>query len=114
MACASLPVAPPRLAVERSVALMHARLDGGVPLPELAAAAHLSAAQFRRVFRAVTGQAPKSYYDGLRLQHARQLLQLQRRSVKDVAATLGYSSPFHFSRAFRPRFGLPPSRVRTG
>jgi len=31
--------------------------------------------------------------------------------VVEVADHLGFSTPFHFSRAFRRQYGYPPSQV---
>ena len=68
--------------------------------------------RFRQVFAALTGQAPKRFYDGLRLEYGRGLLRLGIHKVADVAERLGFSSPFHFSRAFKKHFGKPPSEFR--
>ena len=104
---------PGQAAVERAVDLMHRRLGAGkrLTVDEMAAAAHLSVPHFHRVFHALTGQAPKTFYDGLRLDRARQLLAQHQFNVGQTAAALGFSSPFHFSRAYRKRFGIPPSRA---
>lgn len=99
---------PRQRTVERLIDLMHRKLDGSLSLPLMAAEAHLSVPHLRRVFQTVTGQAPKSYYDGLRLERGRQLLAQQQLNVGETAAALGFASPFHFSRAFRQRFGYPP------
>jgi AraC-like DNA-binding protein len=91
---------------------MHADLGGSLSLADMARVAGVSDRRFRHVFARVTGQAPKQFYDGLRLEHGRRLLELGIYNVSDVGERLGYSSPFHFSRAFARRFGLPPSKVR--
>ncbi|MFM1885581.1 MAG: hypothetical protein RL026_738 [Pseudomonadota bacterium] len=37
---------------------------------------------------------------------------MRERSVTDIALSWGFSNPSHFSRAFRARFGIPPSATR--
>lgn len=105
----TLRTTPQQAAVERVIEQMHQDLTGGLTLKRMAAAAHLSEPHFRRVFKAVTGQAPKPYYDGLRLERARQLLAQRQLNVGEAAAALGFSSPFHLSRAYKKHFGHPPS-----
>jgi AraC family transcriptional regulator of arabinose operon len=33
--------------------------------------------------------------------------------VKNVAADLGFTNPFHFSRVFKSVFGIPPDAFRS-
>ena len=51
---------------------------------------------------------------GQRLERARAILldPSQKRSVAEVAATVGLPNPAHFSRIFRSRYGLSPSDLR--
>jgi AraC-like DNA-binding protein len=100
---------PHREALERVIDRMHDDLTRPLAMAELAAAAHLSERRFRQVFAAHTGKPPKRFYDELRLAFGRDLLRQGTHSVAQVADELGYSSPFHFSKAFRAHFGAPPS-----
>lgn len=101
-------------ALERVVDGMHGHRNGTWTVAEMAREAHLSERRFRQVFEEAMGQTPKRFYDGLRLEHGRELLRLGTQRVSEVAEKLGFSSPFHFSRAFRERFGTPPSSILTG
>ncbi len=49
----------------------------------------------------------------LRLDKARDLLTSDKRSVSEIAAELGYSSPSNFSRAYRAKTGQSPIAYRT-
>jgi AraC-like DNA-binding protein len=66
---------------------------------------------FRR-FQGLYGQPPKAYLDRLRLEHAAALLRDGALGVGDVARRCGYASAHRFAKAFRARFGVPPSRYR--
>jgi AraC-like DNA-binding protein len=99
--------------VQHTIDEMYHRLGERWSVSAMSKHAGMSERLFRNVFAAVTGQAPKEYYDRLRLDAATELLRLGAHSVKEVAARLGYSSPFHLSRVYRARFGIPPSRART-
>lgn len=95
--------------VREAVAEMRRSLGAPVSIPRLAARHGMSERAFRSAFEAVMDWSPKRYYDRLRLEKAAELLRLNRCSVGEVADQLGYSSPFHLSRAFRELFGVPPS-----
>lgn len=108
-------VRPPgenRLLVDRAIERMRADFAKPVNVSRLAHQAGMSERWFRRIFREVTGQSPKSYYDALRLDAAAELLQMGQASVAQIAERLGFSSPFHLSRAFKARHNLPPAAYR--
>jgi AraC family transcriptional regulator of arabinose operon len=108
-------VRPPgenRFLVDRAIEHMRADFAHPVNVSELAEQAGMSERWFRRIFREVTGQSPKAYYDALRLDAALELLQMGHANIAQIAEKLGFSSPFHFSRAFKAHHGLPPSAYR--
>jgi AraC-like DNA-binding protein len=100
----------------RLVAAAIRRMRRDLPLPvsvaRLAEEADVSERWFRRVFAEVAGRPPKAYYDALRLDLAAEMLRMGQASVTQIAEQLGFSSPFHFSKAFKARHGAPPSRYR--
>jgi len=87
------------------------RLECGWPIGEMAAAAGMSERAFRTAFHEVTGLSPKTFYDHTRLTLAEEMLKLGAHNVSEIAGRLGYSSPFHFSKAFKQKYGIPPARM---
>ncbi|MEI6971716.1 MAG: AraC family transcriptional regulator [bacterium] len=98
--------------VERMIEAMHERTNRLWRVGDMARLAGLSERRFRQVFEATTGQSPKRFHAGLRLELGRQLLRAGPVKLAEVADRLGFSSAFHFSRAFANRFGHPPSCER--
>ncbi len=98
--------------LERAIAAMHATLDAGRPLriAALAAACGLGERTFRTRFRDATDCTPKRYANNLRLRRAELLITRHGWSVARTADALGYSSPFHLSKACRRQRGHPPSK----
>jgi AraC-like DNA-binding protein len=88
------------------------RTEYHVPLraPTLAKAAGMSASSFHEHFKAITGTTPLQYQKDLRLIEAQALLTAMSHTVSEAAYAVGYESPNHFSRDYRRKFGLPPSR----
>lgn len=93
---------------------MQATAQRPMPVSELARLASLSDRRFRRLFRQTAGCAPKAYYENLRLARAVVWLQSGQMKLAEIAQRLSYSSAFHFSRAFKKRYGVPPSAYRVG
>ncbi|MBG6120431.1 MULTISPECIES: helix-turn-helix domain-containing protein [unclassified Sphingobium] len=79
----------------------------------LAKVANLSLRQLYRLF-AQEGIAPQAWVSNLRLAQAhKQLQSAARSSVTEIAFAVGFNDAAHFSRAFRKRYGLTPSTVRS-
>ncbi|KMS92422.1 AraC family transcriptional regulator [Streptomyces regensis] len=90
--------------------------DPGAPhtVRSLAAGVALSPSRFAHLFTQRTGRSPMRAVREARLRHAARLLEVTDLTVERVAAASGFPSPFHFSRVFRARYGVPPGAYRAG
>lgn len=79
-------------------------------LARMAHAACLSAAHFNRRFREAFGESPGAYRSRMRMEVALQRL-IAGQPVSEVCFECGFSSVGSFSRDYRKRYGVPPSRV---
>ncbi|NKE44319.1 GlxA family transcriptional regulator [Roseomonas frigidaquae] len=93
---------------------MERAIEDPLPRDALAERAGLSVRQLERLFRSHLGRTIGAHYLGLRLDHARRLLQQTALSVLEVAMASGFVSAAHFSRAYAARFGRPPRLDRGG
>jgi AraC-like DNA-binding protein len=84
-------------------ATVHYRVD------EIASACGMSTRQLERVIREELKLTPRRWLENVRLDAACCLLS-KGYTVKEAARAADYSSPEHFSRAFKRHFGQPPSR----
>jgi AraC-like DNA-binding protein len=80
-------------------------------LADAARRCHVDPAYLCRLFRRYDRETPYQLMQRLRMQRAAALLQQPGVMVKTVALDLGFSDPFHFSRAFKRHFGVTPARV---
>ncbi len=71
----------------------------------------MSRMQLHRKLKALIQSTPAEYVRSIRLEAAMQLLQSNGLNVSEVAYQTGFSSPAHFSRAFKKMYGLSPSEV---
>jgi AraC-like DNA-binding protein len=110
----------------------HSELIGGLKDPRLAAAvaavldepaashtvasladvAGMSRSTFARQFSDTFASTPMEFVAKTRLHHAADMLRSTMVPIKVVAASIGFSSRSHFSRAFRDAYGTDPTAFR--
>ena len=98
--------------LERARAFIHGNADRTLTLEDVCREAALSRFHLTRMFSEVYGAPPLSYHRQLRLDLAAIRLQHHAATPTALARELGYGSLSAFSRAYRSRFGFPPSRQR--
>jgi AraC family transcriptional regulator, transcriptional activator of the genes for pyochelin and ferripyochelin receptors len=81
-------------------------------LENLAREFGVNTSKLMALFKKVFNKSIFEYLMELRMEYARELLQEKDYLVTEVARTLGYKNPNHFSAAFKKRFGFCPSKVR--
>lgn len=100
----------PRVAA--AIARMEGSLDAPEPVAQTARAVGLSLRRLQALFAAEVGMTPKEYTLELRLQAARRMIADSRVPLAEIAVRTGFSAQSALSRAYRSRFGSPPSALR--
>ena len=72
----------------------------------------VSPSSLQRAFLQHFGISPKQYIIKLRMNRALKLLTESSYSVKEIAALCGFADEKYFSRAFKIKYGYPPSKLR--
>lgn len=91
---------------------LFAQRERAVTVAEIADRAGLESRTLLRRFVLATGMKPSEYQKRLRMTRARELLELSRSSVDEIAKTVGYDDTRGFRRAFQKIVGLTPSDYR--
>ncbi|HSY17963.1 MAG TPA: AraC family transcriptional regulator [Candidatus Acidoferrales bacterium] len=81
-------------------------------LAQTAQECHLDTAYLCRLFRRYDHQSPYQFLTRLKMNDAAAQLQQPGALVKNIAADLGFTNPFHFSRVFKSVFGISPEAFR--
>ncbi|HYG19227.1 MAG TPA: AraC family transcriptional regulator [Ohtaekwangia sp.] len=68
--------------------------------------------KFRKLFKEVTGQSPHQYRLSLKLERAKELLNMTSLSVSEIAYETGFNSVFYFSRLFKKKNRVSPASFR--
>lgn len=98
--------------MQRARLFLEGNVDRNVRLAELAELSNVSTWYFTKIFHALYGEGPQAMAARLRLSRAAHLLQGTSLSVSEIGAVCGFENNCSFSRAFRERYGLPPSVYR--
>lgn len=106
------PSAPVPPAVARVLESVHAEPARDWKVRDLATRAGRSYSRLREEFQRSQGTTLHAFLRNARLDLARALLSDPRRSVKEVAHQLNFSSEHYFSHWFRQGTGLSPSDFR--
>ncbi|AUD04294.1 ATP-binding protein [Spirosoma pollinicola] len=86
--------------------------DSRFQVNDLAEAANMSQRQFYRRIKTQTGLSPIQFVQEVRLQTAREWLELNRyKTIKEVAFEVGFQKVSYFSRLFQQRFGVSPASM---
>jgi transcriptional regulator GlxA family with amidase domain len=92
------------------VAWVIRNLHADLSVEVLARRACMCPSHFSKVFKSVFGEPPSDFVQNLRLHEARRRLSKRQKTLRTVAASVGFSSPDSFHRAFERRFGVRPNK----
>lgn len=83
-----------------------------ISLDQIADNTYLSSVYVSKIFKAETGDTPIRYLINIRLEKARELLENGwEGSIQELALQVGYDDAYHFSKLFKKRYGMSPSKV---
>jgi transcriptional regulator GlxA family with amidase domain len=98
--------------IQRLLTLMEENPHRRLSLAGMARLSGLSSSRLRHKFKAEVGMTPTSYLQTLRLHKARELLQTNRLTVKEVRAAVGIRSDSYFTHQFKRTYGIAPSQSK--
>ena len=84
-----------------------------IHISDLTGISGISGEYLRILFREYTGHSPYEYINDMRMSYARELLLNGNIGVAGAAAESGFENVNYFSRLFRKKYHIPPSRVNT-
>ncbi len=94
--------------VAKAMNKMHQSYANSLTVQNLAEEANMSVSAFHSAFRKITLESPLQYLKKVRLNKAKELIQLEGKRVNDAAHLVGYTSTSQFSREFKRHFNVTP------
>ena len=79
-------------------------------LNELADLCKIGESYFQKMFKKIHGVSPKKYIIQLKINHACDLLRLERYTVTQIAELCNFSDIYFFSRQFKEYMGITPTQ----
>jgi AraC-like DNA-binding protein len=70
----------------------------------------VSTSHFNSAFKSYTAMTPYQYFISIKIRKAKELLETGGLPIKEVAFCLGFEDQYYFSRLFRKKTGIAPSR----
>lgn len=98
--------------IESTLGYLHENIGENLTLADIAAHANLSPSHFSYLFKQQIGYSPVDYFIHLKMQHACQMLSFTKRTVQEIAYSVGYDDPYYFSRIFKKVIGISPRHYR--
>lgn len=92
-------------------AIIDSTIEQPLTIKELSRKVAINECYLKKGFKTLFGKTINEYQQSLRINKAKELLQLKGQTVSEVASILGYSSISHFSTAFKKATGLKPCEL---
>ena len=97
--------------IAKALSKVHEEFDQPITIQLLADEANMSISAFHNAFRKVTFESPLQYLKKVRLNKAKELIQIEGLRINDAARRVGYSSPSQFSRESKRHFNHSPRTI---
>jgi AraC-like DNA-binding protein len=96
--------------VEKAKYVMEKNLENALSLPDISGELGISGSRFAEIFKTATAMTPYQYYLQIKIRRAEELLEKEDLSIKELALRLGFDDQYYFSRLFKRKTGIAPSR----
>ncbi len=98
--------------LSKAIKIIHANYCTGFSISEIAKECNISSRYLQKLFNKHLESTPQEYGNNLKIRKAIELLADRDIPVKEIAYTLGYSTPQYFSRLFKLKYGFSPQTYR--
>lgn len=92
---------------------IHKNYSNDIDLNSIADNLGFSSSYLTKIFNRYEDITPAKFIRNYRMGIAKQLLNDKILTIQQVAASVGYNDPFHFSKSFKQTFGITPTEYRS-
>jgi AraC-like DNA-binding protein len=94
--------------------IMEDNIFGSINMPNISDRLGINPSRLNEIFKAYTSMTPYQYFIHMKILKAENLLEAENASIKEVAYNLGFEDQYYFSRLFKNKTGVTPSRWKKG
>ncbi len=98
--------------VAKAMNIIHSNYSAKFSVSGLAKKCNISDRYLRKLFKIHLESTPQEYCNNLRINKAVELLADRNIPIKEIAYSVGYSTPQYFSRMFKDKYGFSPQTYR--
>ena len=99
--------------LDRAVRYVHGNYSRDISVKDIADFVKTDRSHLFRIFKKELGVSPQEYLIDFRLTKSRELLGYYDLNISQVAYSVGYDDPAQFSRLFKKKYTVSPSRYST-
>ncbi len=98
--------------INQAIHFIEEHYHRALSLDDIASHVHLSSPYLSQLFRKETGENIQTFIRDLRLREAKNLLLFTKRSIGDIAASLGFKTQSYFTEVFKKDSNMTPYQYR--
>ena len=110
---ADIHATQPQQHVQRALDYIHTNYTRDISVAGIAQMIGVDRRYFSRIFTQFTGVSPQQYLVNYRLEKAALLLAQKQYSIEETANSVGYTDAFVFSKMYKNKYGVSPSKWTT-
>lgn len=98
--------------IQKACCLIRENFQKEIDFKHYAECNNIAYSYFRRMFKMYTGLPPVQYQLDLKIIRSKELLMSTDKIIKEICHEVGFESEFYFSRLFKKKIGVSPSKIR--
>jgi len=98
--------------IRKAISFINEKYSESIKVQDIAEYCGLNRSYLTRIFKYATNETPQDYLIRYRIDKARKLLTTTDLPIQHIAYSVGYPDPFAFSKLFRQKTGIPPTKYR--
>ena len=99
--------------IQKACFLIKENIEKEIDFKDFADCNNISYSYFRKSFKSYTGLPLAKYQLDLKILRSKELLLSTDKIIKEICFEVGFDSLFYFSRVFKEKVGVSPTRFRT-
>jgi AraC-like DNA-binding protein len=99
--------------IQKACFMIRENVEKEIDFKHYAECNNIAYSYFRRMFKIYTGLPPVQYHLDLKIIRSKEMLLSTDKIIKEICYELGFESEYYFSRLFKKKIGISPSKIRT-